>query len=139
MRVFVTGGNGFIGSVVVRRLVERGAAVRCLLRPNSNVSRIADLDFERVEGDIRDSTPWGTTLNGCDAVVHLAGIANWSNIHSRDMDEVIVGGTRNLLAAALAAGCSRVVHVSSSLAVCGSTKPRVFNEASPNRLASKKL
>jgi dihydroflavonol-4-reductase len=139
MRVFVTGGNGFIGSVVVRRLVERGATVRCLLRRTSDASRIAGLKFERVEGDVRDAQPWGEALRGCDAAIHLAAIANWSNIHSPEIDDVIVGGTRNVLEAARVAGCNRLVHVSSSLAVCGSTKPRVFNEASPNRLPSDKL
>ena len=139
MRVFVTGGNGFIGSVVVRLLAGRGWRVRCLLRPTADTRRLAGLDFERVEGDIRRPQEWTEAVAGCDAAIHLASISNWSQMSSGEMESVIVGGTRNLLSAAAEAGCSKVVHVSSSLAVCGSVKPRIFDETTVNVLNLRKL
>lgn len=139
MRVFVTGGNGFIGSVVVRQLASRGWQVRCLLRCTSDTARIAGLNFERVEGDIRRPQEWSAALSGCDAAIHLASIANWGQMSSGDMDEVVIGGTRNVLAAAAQAGCSKVVHVSSSLAVGGSATPRLFDETSAHALDLRKL
>ena len=81
MRVFVTGGNGFIGSVVVRRMVQRGDAVRCLVRPRSNTERIDDVAFERVIGDVRDVASLIQGASGCEAIVHLAGLSAWNDIH----------------------------------------------------------
>jgi len=54
-KIFVTGGNGFIGSRVVHHLIEEGYAVRCLLRSTSKTDRIDGLAFEPVIGDIRDA------------------------------------------------------------------------------------
>jgi uncharacterized protein YbjT (DUF2867 family) len=54
LTVLVTGGSGFIGSVVVRQLVESKRRVRCLLRPSSRTARIDGLDVERSTGDVCD-------------------------------------------------------------------------------------
>jgi len=139
MRVFVTGGNGFIGSVLVRKLIQQGWRVRCLLRTTSDVRRIADLDFERVTGDVRDSAAVAEGNRDCEAAIHLASIANWSNMSAKEMEDVVVGGTRNVLAAARQTGCAKLVYVSSSLAVCGSPKPKIFSEAAQNTLALDEL
>src|SRR6516164_1285805 len=130
MRILVTGANGFIGSVVVRKLVASGRMVRCLVRRTSNTSRIDGLQFERVEGDIRDLSAVQAAVAKCHGVLHLASIVNWTDMSSGEMDEVVAGGTKNVLNAARSAGCKRVVHVSSSLAVCGSEKPQLFGETS---------
>jgi dihydroflavonol-4-reductase len=130
MRTFVTGGNGFIGSAVVRRLVERGHAVRCLVRPTSDTRRIDDLPVERVIGDVRDAASLAAGLAGCDAVIHLAGLSSWNDLHSPRMDEIVVGGTRNVLDAARAAGGPRTVVVSTSVAVNGTTEPAIHDETS---------
>ena len=102
MKVFVTGGNGFIGSVVVRMLVKEGHAVRCLLRKTSNTDRLTGLEFERAIGDVREAASLSAGMEGCDAVIHLASLSAWDQIDSPLMDEVVEGGTRNVLAAAKA-------------------------------------
>jgi dihydroflavonol-4-reductase len=130
MRILVTGSSGFIGSVVLRKLLAQGHTVRCLVRRTSNTVRIDNLESERTEGDIRDQSSVREAILNCDAVIHLACIANWSDIHSTEMHDVVVGGTKNILAAAQTAGCSRVVYVSSSLAINGSDSPRLFDETS---------
>lgn len=129
MNVFVTGGNGFIGSAVVRLLLAEGHTVRCLLRSQSQTDRIDGLAYERVLGDVRDAESVRRGMAGCAAVIHLASLSAWDLIDSPLMDEVVEGGTRNVLDAARAQGGTRVVFVSSILAVNGSQEPRVFDES----------
>lgn len=128
MKVFVTGGNGFIGSVVVRELLGSGHAVRCLLRPTSSTGRIDDLAVERWLGDIRESDIVRSGMEGCDATIHLAGLSSWNEINSPALTDVVEGGTRNVLEAACHLGGHRVVFVSSVTAVNGSDEPQVFDE-----------
>jgi dihydroflavonol-4-reductase len=135
MTVLVVGGNGFIGSAVVRQLVGGGRRVRCLLRPHSRTERIDDLDVERLTGDVRDADSLRRAVEGCDGVVHLGGPSSWTDIDSPLMPEVVVSGTRNVLDAAARAGAPRVVYVSSATAVNGTETPVVHDEESPSTLA----
>jgi dihydroflavonol-4-reductase len=128
MRVFVTGGNGFIGSVVVRKLAEAGHDVVCLLRPTSRIERIGKLPFRRAIGDVRDPRSIIVPMKACDATIHLAAPGGW---HADDPDllrQVIEDGTRNILDAASTLANHRVVFVSSTAAVNASDTPLVFDE-----------
>jgi dihydroflavonol-4-reductase len=130
LKVFVTGGNGFIGSAVVRHLSAKGCRVRCLLRPTSRTERIDDLPFERVHGDVRDADAVAAGMAGCDATVHLASVSSWAEINSPVLVEVVENGTRNVLEAASRLPGHRVVFVSSAAAVNGSERAQVFDELS---------
>lgn len=138
-RVLVTGGNGFIGSVVVRKLVEAGSSVRCLLRPTSKLERLEEVPFERALGDVRDMASMRNALDGCSAAIHLAGLSAWDLIDSPEMKDVTEGGTRNLLVAAREFKLGKVVYVSSASAINASDKPRVFDETAPFELAESGL
>src|SRR5689334_23551182 len=70
-----------------------------------------------------------TTLFRSDAVIHLASVSSWTEIHSPRLEQVVVRGTRNVLEAARSAGARRVVHVSSATAVNGSERPEVFDRS----------
>lgn len=133
-RVLVTGGHGFIGSVVVRALLDRGYQVRCLVRESSRTARIDGLPVEQVRGDVGDAASVAAAMVGCGSVVHLAGISRWTEIHSPHMEQVVVGGTTHVLEAARALGGPRVVFVSSAVAVNGSRRPTLHTEASPSSL-----
>ena len=139
MKVFVTGGNGFIGSRVVRRLHARGHAVRCLLREASRTHRIDAVPFERAPGDVRDAASLRAGVAGCDAVIHLASISSWDQIRSPAMREVVLEGTANVLDAARDAGKLRTVFVSSAAAVNGSVEPKIHDERSPFEVDGKTL
>jgi dihydroflavonol-4-reductase len=128
--VLVTGGNGFIGSVVVHKLLARGYAVRCLLRPTSETERISGLNYQVAEGDVRDAASVERAVWGCDGIIHLAGLSNWRDINSPLMESVVVTGTENVLAAASRTGNPRMVFVSTAAAINGSVAPVVFDETS---------
>src|SRR5215510_7713141 len=129
MKILVTGGNGFIGSVVVHMLRARGLDIRCLVRRTSRLDRIAHLGCELVVGDLLDIPSLRSAAKSCQAVIHLAGIAKWNLIHSPLMFDVVAGGTRNVLRAAINAGIERMVYVSSIVALAGTPNPTVHNES----------
>jgi dihydroflavonol-4-reductase len=130
VKVFVTGGNGFIGSQLVRRLVSSGHQVRCLLRATSRTERIDDLSVERACGDARDLASVRTAIEGCDGTIHLATPSSWEDDASSGLTEIVEQGTRHVLEAAAVLRDHRVVFVSSTAAINGSATPRIFDERS---------
>lgn len=129
VRVFLTGGTGFIGGEVARLLRERGDHVRALARTPSRATALADLGCELVEGDLSDEARLREALHGCDAVVHAAAVYEVGVPESR-REQVVdanVRGTERVLGAALAAGVSRAVYVS-TVAVFGNTLGEVADE-----------
>jgi dihydroflavonol-4-reductase len=112
-RVFVTGGAGFVGSHVVRLLVQRGFSVRALVRPQSRRENLLSLDVELAEGDLQDLDSLHRAVKGCQRIFHVA--ADY-RLWSRDPREIYrnnVGGTLNLLKVAASTGVERVVYTSS--------------------------
>lgn len=112
MAVLVTGGTGFVGSRLVRKLLERGEQVRCLARSSSVLSNLADQSVEIVRGDLQEVAALEAAVRGCRVVYHVA--ADY-RLWSKDPQQLYrnnVDGTRNLLAAAERAGCERFVYCS---------------------------
>ncbi len=131
MRVFVTGANGFIGSTVVRLLAARGDEVVCLLRSTSDTRRLANVAYERVNGDIRDRDAVRDAVARCDCTIHLAAPGGWEADDPDLLQAVIEGGARNVLDAVAGRAGHRVVLVSSTAAIDAAEAPRVFDERSP--------
>jgi dihydroflavonol-4-reductase len=132
MTTLVTGGTGFIGSAVVRRLLARGRRVRCLVEAAAPRQNLDGLDVEIVVGDVLDWDGIARAIAGCDAVYHLAAIYRLWMPDERVIYEVNCEGTKNVLFAALRAGVRRVVHTS-SIAAVGVDDDGIANEASPFR------
>jgi dihydroflavonol-4-reductase len=129
MKVFITGGTGFIGKYVVRRLIEAGHQVRCLVRNDNRLNGLSAFDFERVPGDVSSLPALRTGMAGCDWVIHLAGqYAMWS-LDPGSFTRVNVEGTRNVMQAALDCGASKVIHMS-TVAVYGKPTDCPFTEDS---------
>jgi dihydroflavonol-4-reductase len=121
----VTGGSGFLGSAVVRALIERGARVRALVRASSPRGNLEGLDCEVVIGDLTDRSSLKRALSGVRYLFHVA--ADY-RLWARDPSEIVranVEGTLNLKREALAAGVERIVYTSSvaALRVAGATGP----------------
>jgi dihydroflavonol-4-reductase len=105
----VTGASGFVGWHVARLLVERGHRVRALVRP---ASVIPDLAVERVTGDLRDPPSLQRAVAECGLVFHVAADYRLWSKHPSDLYASNVEGTRNMLAAARAAGVERFIYTS---------------------------
>jgi dihydroflavonol-4-reductase len=110
--VLVTGGAGFIGSHLVRRLLELGQSVRVLDLPGG---RIHHLPLDRIDlcaADIRDRTAVRRAVQGCRHVYHLAANPNLWTQQRGDFRQVNYLGAVNVLDAALEAGAQRILHTS---------------------------
>ena len=112
MNCFVTGASGFIGANLVHELVARKHRVKALLRPGSDLRGLADVEFERVEGDLSDKAKLKEAMYGCDWCFHVAASYHLWLRDYRPMYAANVQGTRNVLEAAGTAGCSRIVYTS---------------------------
>jgi dihydroflavonol-4-reductase len=113
MTVLVTGATGFVGSAVTRRLLECGADVAVLARPDSDRSNLATLKVDIREGDLRDEASLDRALQGCDTLFHVAADYRLWTRDPRDLYASNVDGTRHLMTAALAAGVRKIVYTSS--------------------------
>ncbi len=131
--VFVTGGHGFVGSHVVRRLIDRDYRVRCLVRATSRTHRIDDLEVDRVSGDILQPDTLEAGLEGADHCIHLAGISAYKDMQEDWTVPTIVDGTRNVLEAAHRAGVKRSVYIGSGI-VYASYETTVRDETSAFQL-----
>ncbi len=129
MKVFVTGGTGFIGGEVVRQLRDRGDEVVCLVRNPKKGERLAAIGCELVEGDLTDGEAIRAGLEGCDAAIHGAAMYEVGIPASQHpaMYEANVTGTERVLEAALDAKTPRIVHVS-TCGVFGDTHGEVVDE-----------
>lgn len=130
-KIFVTGGAGFIGSRVVKLLLDQGYEVRCLLRNSTNTRRIDGLNYEKFIGDITNASSLEEGMKGCTGVIHLASLSNWKDIKSSKMPLVVIDGSKNVIEAAKKNGNLKMVYVSSSTAIDGTDDLRILNEDSP--------
>jgi NAD dependent epimerase/dehydratase len=120
-RVLVTGGEGFIGSHLVERLVHEGAEVRTLVQYNA-FGRFGWLDpavhveVRVIPGDVRDAGRVGEAVDGCEVVFHLAALIGipYSYVAPESYVQVNVEGTSNVALACRTTGVSRLVHTSTS-------------------------
>jgi dihydroflavonol-4-reductase len=136
MLAFVTGATGFLGSHVARVLAEQGAKLRLLVRTTSDLRNIADLNADRVVGDLRDPASIEKSLAGCDALFHVA--ADY-RLWVRDPEQMYrsnVEGTRGLIEAARKHGVRRIVYTSSVATMGFSSNGTLADEDSPVSLAN---
>lgn len=129
MRVFVTGGTGFIGGEVVRQLRERGDEVSCLVRNPAKAGKLEALGCSLVAGDLGDVEAIRAGMAGCDAAIHAAAVYEVGIPKSQRpaMREANVGGTENVLGAARDAGIGKVVYVS-TVGAFGNTHGKTVDE-----------
>jgi nucleoside-diphosphate-sugar epimerase len=130
MRVFLTGGTGFIGGAVAQKLRERGDEVVALVRTPAKATALTAAGVEVAAGDLGDEQAITAAITGCDALVHSAAVYE-VGIPAKArpaMYQANVEGTRRVLEAALAAGVSRAVYVS-TVGIFGNTHGQLVDES----------
>jgi dihydroflavonol-4-reductase len=130
VKVFLTGGTGFIGGHVARRLRERGDDVRALARSADKGRALTGLGCEVITGDLSDKAAIATGLEGAGAAIHVAAMYEVGIPQSQHkaMYEANVVGTENVLRGALEAGTRKVVYVS-TVGAFGNTRGQVVDES----------
>ncbi len=126
MTALVTGATGFVGSAVVRALLDRGETVRTFVRSSSDRRNLEDLKVGIEVGDLRDRASLDRAMQGCDTVFHVAADYRLWVPHPSEMFSANVDGTRNVMEAAGNAGVRRIVYTS-SVATLGLSQ----NDATP--------
>ncbi len=129
MKILVTGANGFIGSNVVKRLLNEGHEVNALVRKTSDLSFLKELDVHYFYGDITQYNSIEPAVKGCDKVIHVAGLAaDWGPYEK--FEKINFKGTINVAKAAAAAGVKRFVYIS-TVAFHGFGKTNVTEDDPP--------
>lgn len=135
---FVTGGSGFIGGALVRRLVAEGWTVKGLARSEGSAAKVAANGAGPVMGDISDVESMRAGAAGCEVAFHAAAhLGEWGK--REDFERGNVAGTRNALDAARAAGVRRFVHVGTEAALLAGDPLVEVDEHAPLRFDSKAL
>ena len=128
MNVFITGGSGFIGRYVVKKLSALNHSITVLLLPDEGEEAVQGAKV--VRGDITDSADIRGILAGQDALIHLAGVVGFQSW--KDCVAVNQEGTRNIVGEVRREGIGRVVHMS-SVSVYGRVPNVVIREEFPYR------
>src|SRR5690348_4263030 len=136
--VLVTGGAGFVGATLVRRLAGAGYRVRVLDNLSTgDAAHLADVDADLVKGDIRDGDALDNAVTGCDAVIHLAAAGSVVGSVAdpvANFDANVVG-TFRVLDAARRHRVARVVQASTGGALIGDAEPPVDERSLPRPLS----
>lgn len=115
-RAFVTGGSGFIGGALIRRLVADGHEVRALARSDRSAQKVSELGAEPVEGDLGRRASLAAAASGCELAFHAAAeVEEWGPWEDFVRGNVL--GTLNALGGCREAGVRRFVHVGTEAAL----------------------
>lgn len=113
MRSLVTGASGFVGSAVLRHLIDAGHEVRVLVRPRGDRRNLAGLKVEIHEGDLTDKGSLREAVAGCDYLFHVAADYRLWIPDPDSIYRINVTGTEDLVRCAVAAGVEKIIYTSS--------------------------
>lgn len=115
-KIFITGSTGFVGANLVRLLLTEGYQIKALVRKNSNLANLKNLDIELVEGSLNDDS-LADKMRDCDYLFHVAAHYSLWQKDKNLLYQMNVLGTRNILQSARKVGIKRTVYTSSVAAI----------------------
>lgn len=127
MKAFVTGGSGFIGQRVVKKLIERDYEVVAIARSPESTAVLEALGCTVVPGDITDMASMRDGMTGSDIVFHIAAWYKIGNVDWMKAEAINVGGTRKVLRLAQELGIPKIIYTS-TIAVFGDTRGQLVDE-----------
>ena len=135
MRILLTGATGFIGSAILRQLIQRGHNVRVLIRPNSNKKNLLGLDCEIFLGDLNDMSSIEPAIKKCQVLMHVAADYRLWALNPEELTTTNVDGTKNIMTAAINANVKKIIYTS-SVATLGKNRNNMpANEDTPSSLS----
>jgi len=129
MKVFLTGGTGYLGGRIARSLLDAGHGVRALVRDQARGASLVGCGAETVLGDLLEPDSWSESLAGCDGIVHAAGLVNSWGPDPLDFDRVNLASTLEILDQGRRHGIERIVVTSSLFALGPSAEGVPVTEA----------
>lgn len=125
MKILITGATGLVGSAVARKFLSENHAVSALYRAGSDRSLLADVEnaIDWIEGDILDVSSLEGAFAGVEFVVHTAAVVSFVPRDRKNMYQVNIEGTANVVNICLKSGIRKLCHVS-SIAALGRPDPR---------------
>lgn len=128
MKAFVTGGSGFIGQHIVRKLLARGYEVSVLARSAQSAERLAAMGADVVPGDVTDVESMRKAMQGSDVVLHVAAYVEIGEPDTEMMETINIGGTRKVLRLAYELEIPKIIYTSTA-AVFGDTNGEMVDES----------
>jgi dihydroflavonol-4-reductase len=129
MKIFITGGTGFIGRHTTELLSKTNHQLKLLTRNSSNTSYLNYPNTTQVNGNLNNKDSLLKGMENCDSIINIAGHYTFWEPDKKIYSDVNIGGTRNVMECALEAGIKKVIHISTA-GVFGKPDEQPFNEES---------
>jgi dihydroflavonol-4-reductase len=131
MTDIVTGANGYLGNVLVKKLLEKGHNVRAFVRNTSDIKSLKSLDIELFKGDISELDSLRSAFKGVENVYHLAGIISLMPGDRDLIHKINFISTKNVIQACRECDVRRLVYTSSIHALEDTPDGKIINEEVP--------
>ena len=129
MKIFLTGGTGFIGTHTAKLLAQTDHKLHFLVRKTSNISELKGLNATLIDGDLTNKESLLEGMKDCDWVINIAALYSFWEPNKQIYSDINILGTRNVMECALQTGISKVIHVSTA-GIYGKPSESPFTEES---------